>query len=422
VPRRRLVLSGIAASAALLALAKPRDRGAPHDAYFAALNAELRAHGEGRPVLLLDLDRLDANAERLHRSLAPGLALRVVAKSLPSVPLLSHLLPKLETRRLMVFHEPDLRVLAAAFPDSDLLVGKPLPAQAAANFYAHAPPAPFDPSKQLQWLIDSPERLAQYLALANERGVQVAVSLELDVGLHRGGVSSPAELVSMLDTIAAHRERLRLAGMMGYDAHVAKAPPVLSSVPGALSDASRIYSAMLDAGRKAHPELFAAPLALNGAGSQTFGLYAASGPLNEVSVGSALVKPTDFDVASLANFQPAAFIATPVLKKLAGTKVPFVEALGPLWSTWDPNRAETLFLYGGGWRARYASPAGLEENPLYGFSTNQAFVNASVRAGLAVDDWVFLQPTQSEEVLRQFGDLWIVRGGKVVDRWAALPP
>ncbi len=38
----------------------------------------------------------------------------------------------------------------------------------------------------------------------------------------------------------------------------------------------------------------------------------------------------------------------------------------------------------------------------------------------AVDDHVFLRPTQSEAVMLQFGDLVVVRGGRIVDSWPVL--
>jgi D-serine deaminase-like pyridoxal phosphate-dependent protein len=40
---------------------------------------------------------------------------------------------------------------------------------------------------------------------------------------------------------------------------------------------------------------------------------------------------------------------------------------------------------------------------------------------LAVDDYIFLRPTQSERVLLEFGDLAVVRGGQLVDGWPVLP-
>ena len=81
----------------------------------------------------------------------------------------------------------------------------------------------------------------------------------------------------------------------------------------------------------------------------------------------------------------------------------------------------TYFIYGGEWRAAYRSPAGLQANALYGKSTNQAMVNGSDRTGLAVDDCIFLRPAQSEGIMREFGDIVLVRGGKIADRWKAFP-
>lgn len=51
---------------------------------------------------------------------------------------------------------------------------------------------------------------------------------------------------------------------------------------------------------------------------------------------------------------------------------------------------------------------------------SRSIVNASPKAKLRVDDFVFLRPTQSEAVFLQFGDLLAIRGGRVVDRWPAL--
>lgn len=58
-------------------------------AYFRSLSIALRDAGRYRPTLVIDLDRLDANLEIVRSRIAPGVALRVVDKSLPSIPMLS---------------------------------------------------------------------------------------------------------------------------------------------------------------------------------------------------------------------------------------------------------------------------------------------------------------------------------------------
>jgi D-serine deaminase-like pyridoxal phosphate-dependent protein len=420
--RRHPTALALAALAAGAALARPRDRGQPHQAPFARFNAELRRSGPGKPILLLDLDALDKNIDAVRAKVPHGLAVRVVAKSLPSIPLLRHVLQRLETNRLMVF-DGSLGLLANAFPEADLLVGKPFPAQAAAAHYKSTQRddgADASRRARVQWLIDGPERLSQYAALGRELGVRVRVNIEVDIGLHRGGVATPEALRTLLQAISGD-PHLAFAGLMGYEPHVAAAPPVLSSPGRALAEAKSRYAAFKEAVR-AHDPAWLEGATWNGAGSKTYAMYREDGPANEVALGSALVKPTDFDVESLADHTPAVFIATPVLKRLLGTRVPFLEWASSAWGAWDPNRALTYFVFGGGWLAKPVSPAGLVENPIYGFSTNQAMLNGSVRTALDMDDWVFFRPTQSERVLQEFGEIHLLRDGHLLpERWAALP-
>src|SRR5690606_18349639 len=82
---------------------------------------------------------------------------------------------------------------------------------------------------------------------------------------------------------------------------------------------------------------------LNTGGSPTYQLYDAGDfPCNELAAGSCLVKPTDFDLPTLADHVPASWIATPVLKALDHTAIPGID-LGPLQALWNPNRERAFF-------------------------------------------------------------------------------
>jgi D-serine deaminase-like pyridoxal phosphate-dependent protein len=420
--QRRHFLFALAAAAAGGALLRPADRGVPHDAYFAGLNDLLKREGTGTPSLVIDLDRLDRNCTRLRESIPAGKHYRIVAKSLPSTALIAHVAAQTGSTRIMGFHQPFLNAVANDFPATDLLLGKPMPVQAAAAFYArHEPGQAFDPARQLQWLVDTPERLAQYAQLARTLGTRVRVNVEVDVGLHRGGLQQPGQLDALLEAIAADAQHLEFTGFMGYDAHVGKIPSVLESRDESLAKSLAIYRGFLDRLAARAPQVAAGQLTLNGAGSPTFRLHGANSPLNDISAGSVLVKPTDFDLPLLEDFEPAAFIATPVLKAMDGLQLPGSELLGKAWALWDRNRRRTFFIYGGRWMARHASPPGLSDNGLYGASSNQAIVNAAQSVNLNVDDHIFLRPTQSEAVLLQFGDIIAVRGGRIEARWPVLP-
>ncbi len=418
--RRRLLLGAGAAIAAGLVAARPRDHGhGGHDAYFAALQAELARHGIARPSMVVDLDRLDHNIAELRRHLAPDHAYRAVAKSLPSLPLLDHVHRATGSRRLMVFHQDFLQRIAAARPDADLLLGKPMPVAAADGFYA-AHRGRFDPARQLQWLIDSPARLLEYAQLARGRELHLRLNIEIDVGLHRGGLRDAAELVQLLRQIDAE-PRLSFSGLMGYEAHVGKVPAGLGLQRRSFADATARYAAFVEAWRAHSGRQATDTLTLNAAGSPTFRLWRpVRGIANELAAGSALLMPSDFDIPTLDGHRPALFIATPVLKASAGMALPVVPAIGNLQAAWNPNRRRSFFIYGGYWKAAPVSPPGLAVNPLYGRSSNQELLNGSPRVALAVNDQVFLRPTQSEFVMLQFGDLLAVRGGRLVDRWPTL--
>lgn len=391
--------------------------GADED-YFSKLNALLRKHGPGHPVIVLDLDVLDRNIAALKAKIAPPKSFRVVVKSLPCVELIRHVFEKAGTRKAMVFHRPFLNLMARAFPDADILLGKPLPAQAATAFYRELGEATgFDPAADLQWLIDTRARLLQYREMARRLSIRLRVNIELDVGLHRGGVPEPGQLRPLLEVIAGDPEHLVFSGFMGYDPHVVNAGKLLIPFGRAFGGVLNRYGAFVAWVKSEFPQLYSDRLTFNGAGSPTYAHYQSVDLLNDISVGSALVKPADFDLDTLADHRPAMFIAAPVLKRLEGVNLPFLERFSPLLKKLRPSWGTTLFIYGGYWKAVPHWPQGLATNSLYGRSTNQEMLNAPEAVAVEVDDYVFFRPTQSESVMLQFGDLVVVRGGDIVDRW-----
>ncbi len=419
--KRRSFLLGAAGAAALGGyLMRPSDHGAGgHADYFRGLTDELREAGLARPTMLVDLDRLDANIAQVREIIRDPFEYRVVAKSLPSRRLLEYIMGQAKTDRLMAFHQPFLSELAEKAPRTDVLIGKPMPITAAHRFYRHYRRGAFNPAHQLQWLIDSPARMKQYADLATATRVDMRINIEIDVGLHRGGVQNTDDFVAILQMIDDN-PRLQFSGLMGYDPHVTKLPRFLQG--DEFASVQRIYRTYLESWRQHAPSQQGALLCLNAAGSPTFHLWPAAKELaNELAVGTALMKPTDYDIPSLAAHVPALYIATPVLKQYDGpVQMPGVPSLGRLLSAWDPNTRRTFFVYGGYWKAQPVSPPGLQINPFYGRSTNQEMLNGSEGVDLAVDDYVFYRPTQSEFVMLQFGDLAIVRGGRIVDFWPVM--
>ena len=383
-----------------------------HDPYFAGLAAALNRAGLIRPVLVVDRQRLNANVAAIRNSTdAAKLPLRVVAKSLPSPRLLEAVMTGMGSQRLMVFSAEMLLQLLPLHGEADFLMGKPLPVS---EFARVIDSAGAETAARIQWLIDSAERLEQYGEVARSRSLSWRANLEIDVGLHRGGFADPVELV-----VAAQRANANgaaVAGLMGYEPHVPKMP----DPDAAYGDAQGAYTKAIDALRGAgvaEPQA----LTLNGAGSPTFRRHCKGTVANEVSVGSAFVKPGDFDLDDLGDLTCAAWIATPVLKASDDKQLPGVEALSGAMHWWDRNTTRGFFIHGGHWLAQPASPPGLQYSKLFGRSSNQELLTGSANIALKPDDTVFLRPDQSEALFLQFGDIAVYDGGEIAEMWPTLP-
>ena len=411
-----MLIGGAVIAGGAIALSRSSDKSGPRDGYFLAMQKALKTANIAQPTLVIDKARLDANIDQLMSDLPDGMGYRIVAKSLPSTPLLSHIRERSGTDRLMTFNLPMLLELSRAMPDASQLIGKPLPAQAAKNYFAQLATEDAEAASNIQWLVDTPERLNQYAAIADTNGADMAVNIELDVGLHRGGMRPGDGLSAMMEQVR-QSNRLRFAGFMGYEPHLSKLPTTLGWRERATSGAWDIYSGALEAASAIFDEATMQAITRNAAGSPTYRLYKDTSIANELSVGSALVKPTDFDSDLLEPFQAASFIATPVIKTINRTQIPGLEFADSAKRMMDDNLDKTVFIYGGHWLAHPVDPPGLSYNSTFGRSSNQEMLNGGEQIDVMPDDFVFLRPTQSEAVFLQFGDIAIYEDGAITEYW-----
>jgi D-serine deaminase-like pyridoxal phosphate-dependent protein len=350
--------------------------------------------------MVLDERVINRNIDDLIASVGRDKQYRAVVKSLPSVPLLDHVLARSGSQALMVFHQPFLNEIARSFPKADALLGKPMPVQAAHTFYTQL--GGFNPATQVQWLIDTHDRLLQYQSLARRLGISMRVNFEINVGLNRGGFDQPNQLSEALSVVASDPMHLQVSGLMGYEPQLTGLKAELNhpAVQAVLAKYRGFIDRLKQSGYD--PER----LTLNGAGSHTLKIYERDHTMNDLSAGSGVVKPTDFDTFHLEATEPALFIATPILKRYQ---------TNPVMAHPPKLREQIYYIYGGYWKARMVSPAEIGE-PLYE-STNQSPITTSSDIALDVDDYMFLRPTQSEFVMLQFGDLLVFDGREIRARW-----
>lgn len=373
------------------------------DHYFKQLNLDLKKQRIATPQLIIDEAALKQNIQHVQIRLAHAkhLQARLVVKSLASLDLLKLLSEQINTQRFMVFHQPHIISILENFAEADILLGKPMPAQAVHQFFdQHTEWS----NANIQWLIDSKQRLQQYLEIAQTYSLCLKVNIEIDVGLHRGGVQSAAQMVEILKLIQQYPQYLKLSGLMGYDAHVTKIPAIIKKPELAYQSSQQTYADYQKLIQKQFPTLWRDALCFNGGGSPTFSLHTTESVCNDLSFGSMLLKPSDFDSDFLRALQPAFWIAAPVLKILPFTQLPSMSLLDKL-----PHKCKALFIYGGYWLADYVYPDQAHTHALYGRSSNQELVNVPKDYDIQVDDFVFLRPTQSEAIIPQFSELKLYR-------------
>ena len=373
------------------------------DHYFKQLNLDLKKQGIATPQLIVDAAALKQNIQhvQLRLSHAPHLKARLVVKSLASLDLLKLLSEQLNTQCFMVFHQPHIISILENFAEADILLGKPMPAQTVRHFFEqHVEWS----NAKIQWLIDTKQRLQQYIEIAQLYSLCLDVNIEIDVGLHRGGVQSAQQLTEILKLIQQYPQYLKLSGLMGYDAHVTKIPAIIKKPELAYQSSQQTYADYQKLIKEQFPTLWRDELCFNGGGSPTFSFHTTESVCNDLSFGSMLLKPSDFDSEFLSVLQPAFWIAAPVLKILPFTQLPSMSLLDKL-----PHKCKALFIYGGYWMADYVYPHQAHTHALYGRSSNQELVNVLKDCDIQVDDFVFLRPTQSEAIIPQFSELKLYR-------------
>ncbi|MGE8557089.1 MAG: alanine racemase [Acinetobacter sp.] len=372
--------------------------------YFQELTQHLQQQGSGTPQLILDLKTYQRNLEVVQSKLPMQLKPRLVVKSLANMQLLKLASEKLNSQRFMVFHLPHISEIIQTFQQADILLGKPMPIHAVERFYQATTS---NQQPYIQWLIDDVERLKQYLQLAQSLNICLNVNIEIDVGLHRGGVQNSQQFIALMELIQHNATHLKLTGLMGYDAHIAKLPKILKSPDKSYQQSQQIYQQYKTILQQQFPDLWHEGLCFNGGGSPTFMQHCQHSICNDLAFGSMLLKPGDFDLENLSALNCALWIATPVLKVLRYSQLPGLELLNHL-----PHKYRAVFVYGGYWQANYIYPEKSKLHSLYGRSSNQEMLLLPKSCEIERDEYVFLRPIQSEAVIPQFAQLYAYTQGK----------
>jgi D-serine deaminase-like pyridoxal phosphate-dependent protein len=413
----------------LVLLFKPKNRGKAHDVYFSAVNDLLKKETDGTPIIFCDLGRLDRNIERVMRNVGKADRLRIVVKSLPCVSILKYIMEKTGVKKLMCIHPPFIpSILDELGYDVDILMGKPVPVKSAEKFFQSVGEKE-KAAEAVQWLIDTPGRLKEYRGLAEKSGLRLRVNIELNIGLNRGGIENVGVLHEMMEMINSNPQRLTFTGFMGYEGHVPHVPALFGHVPAIRKELKKTMGRYHKFRRYAEQhfgELYSKATTFNTGGSGTLRFYQGEFPEMEIAAGGAFLRPACYPEVSLEGFEPALFIAAPVIKKPGPVRIPFVEFVTPLVTWWNPNMKDSICVYGGGWAGEFISPAGIDplnmlnDPPNQNLLPNQSLLGLSDKARLSIGDYIFYWPKQSDTMF-QFNNLLTIREGTITGEWKTFP-
>jgi D-serine deaminase-like pyridoxal phosphate-dependent protein len=368
------------------------------------------------PFALVDLDALWANAADLERR-AAGKPIRLASKSLRCRALQERVLAREGFSGTLAFTLPEALWLASHGAD-DLLVAYPTVDRRALAELA-------DRGAQVTVMVDDVEHLElSERAVPGSAPVRVCIDVDarwwilggrVRVGAKRSPLHTPEQVAALARTIL-DRDRLRLVGIMAYEAQIAG---VGDSPPGRPLRARAIRAMQTRSARElaerraaivaAVADVLAAhgapPLELvNGGGTGSLEGTAAGAEVTEVTAGSGLYGPTLFDAYRAFKLRPAAMFALPVTRR-PGPGVLTVLGGGYLASgPADAARLPTPHL-----------PRGLRLDRQEGAGEVQTPLLGDVADGIAIGANIYMRHAKAGELCERFASVHLLEGDRIVD-------
>lgn len=382
---------------------------------WARLGAAVVAHGEplSTPLMVVDLDAFDANADDLLRR-AAGTPIRVASKSVRVPALLRRVLDRDGFQGVLAYTLAEALWLEQQEVTDDLLVAYPTVDRVALKRLVESPRA----ASRITLMIDDVAHLDVVDSVRSSHAVQVRVAIDVDAGLrmghqHVGPKRSPlhdAASVTRLARTVVDRPGFRLVGAMTYEGQVAGVPDDVPTARARSMVVRRLKSMSLTQLTVRRREIADAlrevvDLELwNAGGSGSVEATVADPVVTEVAAGSGLLVPTLFDHYQSFEPRPAAFFGVPVVRRPA------------------PGIAT---VHGGGLVASGAAgadrlptpwaPAGLHLTGLEGAGEVQTPLTGNAAGLLAIGDLVWFRHAKSGELFEHTTTVQLLSGEAFVD-------
>jgi D-serine deaminase-like pyridoxal phosphate-dependent protein len=368
------------------------------------------------PFAAVDLDAFQRNAADMERR-AAGKPIRLASKSVRCRMLQERVLERPGFDGTLAFTLPEALWLAE-LGFEDIVVAYPTADRHALRALARLPE--HATRARVAVMVDSVAHLDLIEAAVREPCDPIHVCIDIDAGLwifdgririgaKRSPVHTPGDAAALAGEIVT-RERLKLAGIMAYEAQIAglgDAPPG-RRLRGMAIRALQARSAKELAARRAAIVAAVreiAPLAfVNGGGTGSLERTAAEHAVTEIAAGSGLYGPALFDAYRAFQPEPAALFALPVVRK-PSVGVATVLGGGYLASgPADTARLPMPFL-----------PKGLALDKQEGAGEVQTPLVGAAADDLRVGDRVWFRHAKAGELCERFNRLYLIEGERIVE-------
>jgi D-serine deaminase-like pyridoxal phosphate-dependent protein len=383
---------------------------------WARLNDAIAAHEEtlATPVMVVDLDAFDANADDLVRR-AGGVPIRVASKSVRVPALLSRVLARDGFHGVLGFTLAEALWLEEQGITDDIVVAYPTVDRGALARLVASPSA----AGHITLMVDDVAHLDLVDSVRASHAVPVRVAIDVDAGLRMGGqhvgpkrspLSDAGDVLRLADEIE-RRHGFRLVGAMTYEGQVAGVQDDVPSQRAKSAVVRRIKSlstTQLESRRREVADaLTAAGVELefwNAGGTGSVETTVADRVVTEVAAGSGLLTPTLFDHYQSFDARPAAFFGLPVTRRpsprVATVHGGGLVASGPI----GKDRLPTPW-----------APAGLHLTGLEGAGEVQTPLTGHPAGLLSIGDLVWFRHAKAGELFEHTNHVQLLSGARFTE-------
>ena len=382
---------------------------------WSRLEHAVAAQGEplGTPLMVVDLDAFDANADDLVRR-AAGKPIRVASKSVRVPALLQRVLARDGFHGVLAYTLAEALWLEDQGISDDIVVAYPTVDRAALTRLVASPQA----AARITLMVDDVAHLDIVDSVRSSQAVQVRLAIDIDAGLrmgrqHVGPKRSPLYDAGAVVTLAraiGERDGFRLVGAMTYEGQVAGVQDDVPTQRAKSLIVLRLKSlsmSQLAVRRREIGEALAGVVDLefwNAGGSGSVDDTVADPTVTEVAAGSGLLVPGLFDHYQSFRPRPAAFYGLPVTRRpspeIATVHGGGLVASGPSGS----DRLPTPW-----------APAGLHLTGLEGAGEVQTPLTGHPAALLKIGDLVWFRHAKSGELFEHTRTVQLLSGDRFVD-------